>query len=158
MPLNEMGGVDFTRVDTVQQHALGIELQDRAGSYRKYVRAGAAIAAGDALKCDIAEGINDYDPTTAANQPIGGIAERLVADNSFFWMLVQGQTLILKAAAGAVGNTLVSSGAANGTVTPITAANPVVQADALRMIAGLGARRIVCTVAVGGGVVGAYIS
>lgn len=159
MPLTQIGGVDFTRVDTTQQHALNIEVQDRRGNWRKYVRAGAAIAAGDILKQDLAESISDYDPTSAVNQIVLGIAERAVANNSFFWMLTQGESLIVKATAGTTAGATLGSSAVAGTVITLTCAgaNPT-QAEAQAYNAAMGGRSLVCTVTEAAGVAGVYIS
>jgi hypothetical protein len=131
-------GVDILQVDTVQQHALGLEIQMDDGNVYKYVRAGAAIALGDVLKVDVAEGPNDYDPQVAADIPHAGCwpstRAAAIADNSFFWALIKGNASV-KAAATVVAGTPAISTATAGTVddTAATAAN------ALAMASGVGA-------------------
>jgi len=132
-------GIDILAVDTVQQHALGCEITHDDGNTYRYVRAGAAIALGDVLKVDVAEGPNDYDPQVAADIPHAGClpnatGRAAVADNSFFWAGVRG-SFSVKAAATVVAGTPAISTATAGTVddTAATAAN------ALAMAAGVGA-------------------
>lgn len=146
--LSKQLGIEFTQVDAgpVFPHTLGIEVYCDDGTKRKYVRAGAAIAPGDVLKVDTAEGPNDFDPVSAADQPIAGAwpsAFPVVADNSGFWVVVGGDVSVKSAATVVPGAPVVTIATA-GTVddTAATAAN------ALASGAGLGG--IFTTVAAGG--------
>lgn len=127
--LNKQLGVEFTQVDAgpTFPHTLGIEITCDDGTRRKYVRAGAAIAPGDCLKVDTAEGRNDFDPTSAADQSINGAwpsAFPAIADNSGFWCVVRGDVSV-KAAATVVAGAPIVTTAVAGTVddTAATAAN-----------------------------------
>lgn len=117
-------GIEFNDVDTVAKHALGLKVSCDDGTERRYVRAGAAIAANDALTQDFAEGIYDWQPTSAVDTPVLGVAPFLVADNSFFWAIVSGTAFVKVAAAIVVGAVLTPSAVA-GTLDDIalTAAN-----------------------------------
>lgn len=121
-------GIDFNSVDLTPQHALGIEVDCDDGTRRKYVRAGSAIAAGDVLTVDVAEGDNDYQQSAAAaDLTIAGAwpsAYPAVADNSYFWCVVRG-VVSVKAAAAVVAGAPVVTIATAGTVddTAATAAN-----------------------------------
>lgn len=114
-------GVEFNDVDTVRKHALGIELDCDDGTRRKYVRAGGTIALGDALTLDAAEGHYDYHPTSAADQPVLGVAVTAVADNAFFWAIVRGKATVKVAAAIVAGTPLVPTAVA-GTLDDTAAA------------------------------------
>ncbi len=132
-------GVEFNDVDTVQKHALGIELQCDDGTRRKYVRAGAAVAQYDALKVDVAEGAYDLDPTGAVLQPIAGVCPVSgVADNNFFWAIVRGKATVKVAATIVAGAHLVSTATA-GTLDDTAAAADVATAAS----AGIGVTAVV---------------
>jgi hypothetical protein len=131
-------GCKFTQVDTAAKHALGIEVDCDDGTRRKYIRAGAAIAANDALKVDVAEGAYDLDPTSAAAQPIAGVATHAIADNSFSWVIVRGKATVKVAATIVAGAHLVSTGTA-GTLDDVAAA----AADAQAAAAGIGVTAVV---------------
>jgi hypothetical protein len=129
-------GIDFTQVDAVgaPKHALGLEVDCDDGTRRKYIRAGAAIAATDALKVDFAEGSFDFDPTSAVAQPLAGVATVALADNEFGWVIVRGPAIV-KAAATVVAGAHAASTAVAGTLDDVTAA----AADAQAAAAGIGA-------------------
>ena len=132
--LNKVCGIKFTQVDDTQQNELGIEVAANDGRTYKYIRAGAAIAVGDALHVDYAEGYNDLHPTSAASQPIAGVAHVAIADNKFGWVVVRG-VVPVKAATVVAGTPGVSTATA-GTLDD-TAADA---ANALATAAGIGAR------------------
>lgn len=138
-PQQKILGIEVTDVDTVQKHALGLEVDCDDGTRRRYVRAGAAVAQYDALIIDFAEGPYDYQPSAAADTPIHGVCPVSgVADNNFFWAVVQGKTNVKVAATIVAGAPLVPTAVA-GTLddTAATAAN------ALAMAAGVGVVAIV---------------
>ena len=136
--MGKLVGVDLGRVTLVQEHELGMYGEGSDGRGYRYSKAGAAIALGDALKTDTAEGINDVDPVSAAdqvvvgcwpNESVGGHSARAaIADNSFFWMLVNGDGLT-KAATVVAGTPAISVATA-GTLddTAATAANALATA------------------------------
>ncbi len=132
--LQKLLGVDATRVDTVQKHELGIEIDFADGRRRKYIRAGGAIAVNDALKVDVAEGPHDFIPTAAANDALAGVAEVAIADNSFGWVVVRGAVVSKAAATVVAGAHAVPTGTA-GTLDDSTAA----AANAIALAAGIGA-------------------
>lgn len=134
-------GVDVIRHGTVQLHELGTIFTQAGGRKFQYVRAGSAIALGDVLKDDVAEGIYDKDTTAAAADQVmfgawpnegDGInrARTAILDNEFFWALVGGDALV-KAAATVVAGAPIVTIATAGTVddTAATAANALASAS-----------------------------
>lgn len=131
--LQKLLGIKLAQVDDTQKHALGIQVDGDDGCRYRYIRAGAAIAANDALTVDAAEGHYDFHPTSAANQPITGIAVVAIADNKFGWVKTGGKATVKVAAAIVAGAHLVSTGTA-GTLDDVAAA----AADAQAAAAGIG--------------------
>lgn len=132
--MRKLLGIKATDVDSVQKHALGIEVDFDDGTRRRYVRAGAAVAQYDALIIDFAEGKFDWQPSAAADVPIVGVCPVSgVSDNYFFWAIVKGPANVKVAATIVAGAILVPIATA-GTLddTAATAAN------ALAMGAGVG--------------------
>lgn len=151
-PQRKLLGIDFSRVDTNQEHELGIRIETNDGKAFRYVRAGAAIALGDALIQDFAEGTWDFAPSAAADTPIYGVwpnenvsptqVRAAVPDNAYFWMQVGGDALVKAAATVVVGAPAVTVATA-GTLddTAATAAN------ALAAATGVGAVFVTVTTA-----------
>lgn len=149
---NKVLGVRLAFHSTDQAHELGLEVLDVSGRVYKYQRAGAAIALGDVLKVDVAEGINDADPTLLAdaivcgcwpNESVDGVARTAILDNEFFFMLVEGDASVKSAAtvvAGAAAVTIATQGTVDDTAA--TAANA--------LSAGAGRGMVFATVAAGG--------
>lgn len=132
-PINGVAGVDFSRVDSVQKHPLGWTLHSVGGTLRKYVRAGATVAQYDALTYD-SEGINDWQPTSGANQGVYGVCPVSgVADNYFFWAIIKGKANVKVAATITAGAHLASTATA-GTLDDVAAA----AADAQAAASGVG--------------------
>jgi hypothetical protein len=132
-PSHKHLGIDVERVSAVAEHNLGLEVSCTDGTTRRYYRAGAAIAAGDALITDTAEGPNDVQPSAAADTPIVGVwpsAYPAIADNSYFWAVVKGLVSV-KAAATVVAGAPAVPIATAGTLddTAATAANALAAAS-----------------------------
>jgi hypothetical protein len=95
-----MLGVDPLRVDTVQQFPLGLVAEDpRAGDFTdskvKYVKANGSITAGNAVQIDVSVAAADRDGTvintSAADQPIEGIALVTLTTGQFGWIQIAGR-------------------------------------------------------------------
>lgn len=150
--INPIAGIDVLRVDPTQKHALGIEVKCVDGTTRKYVRAGAAVALGDFLKVDTAEGSYDFDPTGATNQPCAGVCPVSgVSDNYYFWAIIKGKVAGAKLAAGTAAGAQLGSTATAGTFATKTIGGAFAQAEiqaVQAMAVGVG---VLCTVAESGG-------
>lgn len=145
-------GIDIVRIGSVQLHSLGsIFVQDN-GRVFKYVKAGAAIALGDALVNDVAEGSFDVHPSSAVDQVLCGAwpnegdgvgrARVAITDNFFFWMQVSGDALV-KAAATVVAGAPAGTTATAGTLDDVAAA----VGNALAAGSGVGAIFLTATTA-----------
>lgn len=143
-------GIDFTRLDTNQEHELGLRLETNDGKCFRYYHAGAAIALGDVLIDDFAEGTWEAQPSSAVDQvPIGcwpnenvsatGIRVA-IADNLYFWAQVGGDALV-KAAATVVVAAPGGTTATAGTVDDVAAA----VGNALAAASGAGLRFVTVT-------------
>jgi hypothetical protein len=111
-------GVDFGVTSTTQKFPLGMRVTANDGRTYRYGKAGAVVAINSALKIDVAEGPNDVDPITAADQVIAGVAHVAAADNEFFWYVVNGPVSVLAAAtvvAGAPAVTIATAGTLDDT-------------------------------------------
>ena len=124
-------GISITTVDATQTFPLGLEIEDPRGGAQKsanrfrYVKAGSAISAGNALVVSLADADepNTLVPSSAANQVVTAIAEVAIASASFGWVQVRGRHAgVLKAsgaaAAVAAGQALTTSGTA-GALIPV---------------------------------------
>lgn len=127
-------GINFAQIDAVQKNELGLEVRGNDGRTYKYVKAGAAIALGDALISDGVEGVFDYQPSSAADQSVLGVwpadgGRVAVTDNYYFWCVVGGYVVMKAAATVVVGAPAITTATA-GTVddTAATAANALATA------------------------------
>lgn len=150
-------GVKFTDVDDTQKHELGLEVDGIDGNRYKYIRAGAAIAVGDALKVDYAEGPNDLDPISAVSQAIAALAPVAIADNKFGFVVIQGFLAGVKMAGSTAAGAKLGSSATAATLVTITATTPTA-AEVIAAIAAAAGRGVICTVAESAGVGTAYIN
>ena len=123
-------GVDPTRVDSTAQFALGTECKDPrtvdfANNTIRYVKAGSAIALGDALKvkADEAQEPNVLIPTSAVQQPVVGIAHVAIASASFGWVTVKGRVASASAAASTAAEARLGSSASAGKLQTLTQAD-----------------------------------
>ncbi len=90
------------------------------GNRYQCIKAGAAIAAGDAMLQDFTEGVFNFAPTAAADTVALGICFTALADNKVGFMLVWGTQAGAKCAATiVVGKPLMPTGTA-GTLDDIT--------------------------------------
>jgi|SRR5215813_126181 len=140
-------GIDVTRVDTVAQYPIGYETDDPrtgvnfAGNRCKYVQATGTITAADFVKIDVtataANRKGSVNRTSAAAQPIEGVAIASLTTNQFGWITTLGffpsANVITATAAGSI---LASSAVAGQAV-----ASPGAAADAN---ANAGGRRALC--------------
>jgi hypothetical protein len=132
-------GVNVDKASSAtQEHPLGLRVQAEDSSYGvreyEYVKAGAAVAATDALRADHAEEDLSVMPSDAADLPLRGVAHVAISDNEFAFIVVKGAASV-KAAATVVAGTPAIPTATGGTLddTAATAAN------ALAIAAGVGA-------------------
>lgn len=119
-------GVDVVRTSSTQLHEIGARYAEPNGREYRYVKAGAAIALGDALVLDTAEEAYAHTPSSAVDQVISGFwpaegGRAAITDNFFFWALVGGDVLV-KAAATVVAGAPYGTTATAGTVDDVTAA------------------------------------
>ncbi len=91
-------GIDPTRVDTTQQYPPGYEIGDpRAQDFPlnviRYIKAAAAIAAGDALRYKTDETLEPHvlTPVGSATHAVAAIAHVAIASGSFGWVTVKGR-------------------------------------------------------------------
>lgn len=126
---------DVTRVTTTAEFTLGTTHMQDATTYR-YVKASAAIAAGDFLRVDNADADEPYAlrPTSAVNQPIAGVATVAIASGSYGWVAICGKATAKVAASTAAGSQIGSSGTA-GTGSAITISATPTQAEIQRVVA-----------------------
>lgn len=127
----KLTGIDPLSVQTPTEgakHELGIEVLFNDGTVRKYIRAGAAIAANDALTIDYAEGINDFHPTTAVALAVYAVSPVAVLDNGFAWVIRHGEAIVKVEDGVVAGEYLVSTAVSGeldtrieGTTTAATA-------------------------------------
>lgn len=119
-------GVDVARTSSTALHEIGARYVEPNGREYRYVKAGAAIALGDALVQDAAEEAYAHAPSTAADQVISGFwpnegGRAAITNDYFFWMLVGGDALV-KAAATVVAGAPYGTTITQGTVDDVTAA------------------------------------
>lgn len=142
-------GASITTVDTTQSFPLGLEIEDprgasNAGKRFRYIKAGSAISAGNALVVSLADADepNTLVPCSAANQVTVAIAEVAIASASFGWVQVKGRH------AGVVNTGTISAGNKLTTTSTAGALGALGDADsnvtstklnaALAMAAGIG--------------------
>jgi hypothetical protein len=99
--------------DTTPKMPIGTQTFDAAGNTWTYVKAGAAIAAKNAVMCNgSALGWDDVRPTSAANQAVVGVADLAFASGDYGFIQTDGIATALVANSTAVGSLLVSSAVA----------------------------------------------
>jgi hypothetical protein len=105
-------GGDTKRVTTAEAQ-LGSKAWDALGNEYTYIKAGAAIALGDALRFQgSALGYDDVRPTSAVAQPVIGVATAAFNANEFGYVLTDGVGPVKTSGAVAVNTQLVSSAVA----------------------------------------------
>lgn len=91
---NKLLGVDFSLSDATQKHTLGERVIHKDGTVYVYVKASAAVAAGDPVKLTAASISSTVPSVTVA--PSGnaghvfGVAPVAIAQDAFGWIVVQG--------------------------------------------------------------------
>jgi hypothetical protein len=131
-------GVDVDKESSAtQEHPLGLRVQAEDATYGvreyEYVKAGGAVAATDAVIADVAEENLSVIPSSAADQPLRGVAHVAIDDNEFAFIVVKGAVSV-KAAATVVAGTPAVPTATGGTLDDTAAA----AGNALAMAAGVG--------------------
>lgn len=123
-------GVSPTQVDTVALFTLGTECRDpRARDFPnnviRYVKAGSAIALGDALKvkADEADEPNVLIPTSAIQQPVLAIAHVAIGSGSFGWVTTHGRVASASVAASTAAEARLGSSASAGKLQTLTQAD-----------------------------------
>lgn len=135
-------GMDLTAIDTTPGFTLGSLGQDANGKIYKYVKYEAATAAvagvagevayyatvavGDATGTIVTSDLSDSDEVGA------GVLQAALTDGTYGWVQVKGvATLTIALTAGADGDPLTPTGAADGTLDVTAAATSAVCAYAL---------------------------
>lgn len=123
-------GCDPTRVDTVAAFTPGTESDhpdgtNFPGTKLRYIKAAAAIAAGDSLILKTDEALEPHAliPSSAIQQPIVGIAPVAIASGSFGWIVRHGRVASAKAAASTAAGARLGSSATAGTLVTLTQAD-----------------------------------
>lgn len=147
--MNVTQGISPTTVDTTQSFPLYTEVDDPRshtfpGNRIRYVKAGSAIAAGDALKIKTDEATLEPGvlvPTSAIQEVIVGIAHVAIASGSFGWVTVKGRVAsatVGDASTGTAGAKLGSSASA-GKVISLTTADSNFTSNDYQEVAALAA-------------------
>src|SRR5262245_1538742 len=142
-------GVNPTQVDTSQVYPLGLEVDDpRAGNFGsgkrlKYVKASAAVSAGNAVVVDTGDSTGTEPsvvvPASALNQVVAGVAEVAIANGSFGWVTVKGRVAsALKTASTLTAGDTLSTTATAGALALANSTS----ATALAVGSGIGAQAL----------------
>jgi hypothetical protein len=132
--------VDSTDRSTTAKLPLGTVARDAAGNEYTYVRAGAAIAAADAVRFGgSATGFDDIRPTSAAAQYVVGAAAGTAFDSlAYGFILTKGVATVKVVVATAAGSVLVTNGTA-GTLALATATELAGSRGATALVTGVAA-------------------
>src|SRR5262245_48806360 len=90
-------GIDPIRVDTVAQFALGTEVDDPRKDFPtnrlRYIKAGSAISAGNALTVALTDADEPQTliPASAVNLAVVAIARTAIGNGAFGWVTVRGR-------------------------------------------------------------------
>lgn len=130
-------GYDVSRVDTSPAFSLGVEVV-HAGTRFRYVKAAAAIAAGDALKMATADADepNALQPTAAVNEAVEAVTRVAIASASYGWVVVRGTVAAAKLATSTAAGAQLGSSATAGTLSTVTISATPTQAEIQRVLAG----------------------
>lgn len=132
---------DTNQRDTVQKAPLGSTAQDKLGNVYRYVKAGASIAAFDAVRFQGSTlGFDDVRPTSAAAQPVVGIAQAAFASGDYGYVLIDGVGSCKTTGSVAANVQLVSSGTA-GTLAAY--ANTDITAPAVTVLVSAASPQVV---------------
>lgn len=123
-------GVDPTRVDTAAAFTIGTECAhpdpiNFPNTKLRYIKAGSAIALGDALKIKADETLEPdvLIPTSAVQQPVVAIAHVAIASGSFGWVTRHGRVASAKVAASTAAEARLGSSASAGKLQTLTQAD-----------------------------------
>lgn len=141
--LQKLLGIDFTVNESTQRHELGIEIDCNDGTRRKYVKAGAAVTAGNAVIVDVSAGNNTVIHSSAVAQAVAGIAPVSLTSGYYGWIIVRGPYATANVATPSAGDMLGTTGTA-GRLGAITASSTVSQAEAIAAIAAATGVGVLC--------------
>lgn len=128
----------FTEVSTKRKFRLGTVKRDVDGTEYTYVKAGAAIAANDAVRlAGSALGFDDVRPTSAAGQIVFGASQVAIPLASFGWVATRGKCNAKVVAATAAGSPLVTNATA-GTLA-LADATAIANRPAMALVTGVAA-------------------
>lgn len=135
-------GVDVDKASSAtQEHPLGMQVQAEDVTYGirtyEYIKAGATIAATDALRADHAEENFSAMPVEAVNLPLKGVAHVAIVDNEFAFIVVRGVASVKAAATVVAGQPAVPTATA-GTLDDTAAGDVGGAAQAQAHAAGVG--------------------
>lgn len=174
--MEKMLGIDITRVTTTPLHEVGTIIEDprggsigtlsfsdgfggtitrtgNPGAEYRYVKAGAAIAAGDAVKVDNsgtdADKPGTVIPTSGVTDIVEGIAHVAIASGSYGFITTKGRVYAAKVTDGGAEGDALGASATAGTLVSITASSTVTQAEAIAAIRYAAGRRAMALVDVG---------
>lgn len=138
-------GIDFAVTDTTAAHALGSEVMAYNGTVYRYVKAAAAIAAGDALKMDTANADepNALTPTAAVNEVVEAIAPVAIASASYGWVVVRGKVASAKLATSTAAGAQLGTSATAGTLSTVTISATPTQAEIQRVLAAASGKAVI---------------
>lgn len=123
-------GIEPTRVDTAAAFTIGTESPhpdpiNFPNTTLRYIKAGSAIALGDALKIKADEALepNVLIPTSAVQQPVVAIAHVAIASGSCGWVTSHGRVASAKVAASTAAEARLGSSASAGILQTLTQAD-----------------------------------
>lgn len=129
--LEKLLGIRFVQVDTVQKHALGIEIDCDDGTRRRYAKASGSVAQFDALTV-LTTTQNNVITTSAASQPVVGVCPVSgVATTNFFWAIVKGPAVVKAATVVALASLVTTATAGTLDDTAASAANALASSSGL---------------------------
>jgi hypothetical protein len=130
-------GGDTAR-STTAQTTLGSLAQDDAGNVYRYVKAGATIAAYDALKFQgSAAGWDDIRPTAGVSEVVVGAATAAFASGEYGYIIVSGVATVKVAVGTAAGSQLGSSATAGS--LELLDGSDIVYRPAVALVTGVAA-------------------
>lgn len=137
-------GVDFTDVSATPRFTDGAQTLQDSVEY-SYVRAGAAIAAGDVLVVDVtaANEPNTLVPASALNQPVAALALNAIPNGFYGWVVTRGRCPNVKVAASTAANAQLGTTATAGTASTITVSATPTQAEIQRVLAAASGRGLI---------------
>lgn len=138
MPAFPVNSVDRS---TTQKLPLGTRAFDNAGNEYTYVKAGATIAAADAVRFGgSATGFDDVRPTDAANQFVVGAADGTAfASGEYGFIKTRGVSTVKVAVGVAAGSLLTTSTTAGTLALSTTAADLSGTRPAVALVTGVAA-------------------